>query len=398
MANAHRKLVLTAKVLFFLLVSFLLCACQAGYGNASTVAHLSSVPSGRRSALVIGNGAYSPAYGKLRPLPDAVNDAKQVGTVLRQLDFDIAHGAPYENLTLVEMNTAITSFINELKAGDVGLVYYSGHGNQAGIDNYLLPVDFGVENDDVGTAGVPLEDSIITPMADRNTSANIILLDACRDIVGTKSGLTKPSSIPNDTYIMYAVQPNFLAPSPSPFTEPLLANIREPGLRIEDLFSRVRKDVLKKTNNAIRPTAFGQISPAFFFREQAYIEVTIANADDDLKIRVNGKTAVAWQTNGTTPQKIFLNSGANDLEIRVYNQRTFTGGIEALGGHQPEGWSYSVNFRNSNGTDLTSFQGGEDKPVKDGPHHGKEFTVIKASLVVDNITGEIKVSGVEKLA
>src|SRR5215213_6891968 len=64
---------------------------------------------GKRLALIIANGEYAPS-SKLQKLTDVSKEAKNVADVLRQVDFEIAGGKPYENLTHDAMNSAINDF------------------------------------------------------------------------------------------------------------------------------------------------------------------------------------------------------------------------------------------------------------------------------------------------
>lgn len=337
---------------------------------------------GKRIALVIGNANYN---SPIESLPETIEDAKQVAQVLRELSFEIAHGSEYTNLTKEQMDEAITNFVNQLKSGDVALFYYSGHGTQDGFTNFLIPTDSEGLTDP--SSVINLDDDILTPIGDRDVSINIVILDACRTINGV-TGLAKASNTPNNTIIAYVTEPKKRADSPSPYTSSLINNIREPGLEIKDLFSRIRKEVREKTNNNQKPTAAISLESPFYFRQQASIEATILKADDDVKIKINDKIV--------SPQNILLKAGMNELEVRVYNQRTFTGGIEQLGGHQPEGWSYSIKFQTKNGDELAAFEGKEERPQKDGLHHGKEFTVIKATIKVDRISGKISIDNIQK--
>ena len=90
---------------------------------------------GKRVALVIGNGGYA-----RRPLVNPVNDAADMGALLReQLGFNTT---VVTNADLQAMDRAIETYIGRLGAGDVALFYYSGHGMQVAGENYLVPVDF----------------------------------------------------------------------------------------------------------------------------------------------------------------------------------------------------------------------------------------------------------------
>ena len=77
----------------------------------------------RRTALVIGNGAYG-ADGRLNNPP---NDTRDVAKALRQLGFEVTERF---DLDQQQMEEEIEKFNRQLRQGGVGLFYYSGHGMQ----------------------------------------------------------------------------------------------------------------------------------------------------------------------------------------------------------------------------------------------------------------------------
>ena len=89
---------------------------------------------GRRVALVIGNGAYQNALH----LPNPPNDAKAVAEALRGLDFEVIEAV---DLDQPDMLARLDEFSAKLEGADTGLFYYAGHGLQVGGENYLVPID-----------------------------------------------------------------------------------------------------------------------------------------------------------------------------------------------------------------------------------------------------------------
>src|SRR5258706_2077142 len=87
----------------------------------------------QRVALVIGNAAY-----KRGPLPNPVNDARDVAASLRQLGFNVLLK---ENTSQREMKQAVRDFGRQLGRGHVALFFYAGHGVQVKDRNFLMPVD-----------------------------------------------------------------------------------------------------------------------------------------------------------------------------------------------------------------------------------------------------------------
>jgi hypothetical protein len=84
----------------------------------------------RRTALVIGNGAY-----RASPLRNPPNDATDMAAALRSTGFNVSL---LTDAGRAAMEKAIRDFGSALKAGGEGLFYYAGHGVQVRGNNYLL--------------------------------------------------------------------------------------------------------------------------------------------------------------------------------------------------------------------------------------------------------------------
>ena len=80
-------------------------------------------PPEQRTALIIGNSAYSFA-----PLKNPINDAEAMATALEGAGFKVIKETDADQAKMVE---AVRTFGAELKRrGGVGLFYFSGHGTQ----------------------------------------------------------------------------------------------------------------------------------------------------------------------------------------------------------------------------------------------------------------------------
>jgi uncharacterized caspase-like protein len=86
------------------------------------VAHPTGASAERRVALVIGNSAYQ----NVPKLPNPVNDARAVATLLRNAGFDVVEGR--NDLGINNMKRAMRDFANIARDADIGVVYYAGHG------------------------------------------------------------------------------------------------------------------------------------------------------------------------------------------------------------------------------------------------------------------------------
>ncbi len=147
--------------IFTLLTLLALLVLQAMPGHAE-----------RRTALVIGNGAY-----KTAPLKNPTNDAQDMADALREMGFDVTLKL---NATHREMVQAVRAFGVKFKQGGLGLFYYAGHSVQVGGENYLLPVDTKMEAEADVKFGALNAGMALARMEDAGNDFNIVILDACR--------------------------------------------------------------------------------------------------------------------------------------------------------------------------------------------------------------------------
>lgn len=224
------------------------------------------ITSDKRLALIIGNGAY-PAS----PLKNPVNDANDMADTLNTLGFEVILAIDSDRKSMVQ---AISKFGDKLPGIDVGLFYYAGHGIQIDGRNYLIPVDAQIrmeseiefESVDVGR--------LLAQMENAKSKVNIVMLDACRDNPFARSfrssnqGLAKMDA-PRGSYIAFATSPGALAADGGGrngiFTECLLANLKIPGLKIEDVMKRTRIGVAQATKNQQLPWDSSSLMGDFYF-------------------------------------------------------------------------------------------------------------------------------------
>jgi uncharacterized caspase-like protein len=225
----------------------------------------------KRVALVIGNGDY-PA-GRLA---NAVLDARAMAVALRELGFEVL---AHENAGYREMRRAMAAFGERLARDAVGLFYYAGHGLQVNGKNYLVPTDAEIKSERYVAAEALDAEGVLAQMQEAQTRVNIVILDACRDNPFTTRfrGLTRGLAFmaaPAGTYVAYATAPGSVAEDGEPgrngiYTGELLKALREPGLRIEDVFKRVRIAVQARTDNRQNPWDASSMTGDFFFNAPA---------------------------------------------------------------------------------------------------------------------------------
>jgi len=225
-----------------------------------------------RLALVIGNSA----YGTVSPLDNPTRDARLISGALVAQGFDVTM---LIDSSQIEMKRGIAQFGRDLReAGSdaTGLFYYAGHGVQSFGTNYLLPIDVAL-NDAADLDLVAVEaQSVLRQMFSAHNRTNIIILDACRNNPFTEiaefndNGLAEMQA-PTGTFLAYATAPGAVAldgiGGNSPFTHAVATQMSTPGLPIEQMFKKVRVEVLEKTNGQQTPWDASSLTNDFQFAE-----------------------------------------------------------------------------------------------------------------------------------
>jgi formylglycine-generating enzyme required for sulfatase activity len=245
-----------------------------------------------RTALVIGNSKYEKG-----PLRNPANDARAMGNALKDLGFDVTLQF---NLNLRQMDEAVRGFGQKIKDGGVGLFYFAGHGVQVDGVNYLAPVGARVEKEqDVKFEMLDIG-KVTAEMEAAKNGLNILILDACRNnpflraFRSPNSGLA-PINAPSGTYIAFATAPGTTASDGEGenglYTQELLTNLKQPGLRLEDVFIRTRVSVKKKSNDIQVPWENGALEGVVILNLNGAADstaVAVEGAKQFPKIRYSG--------------------------------------------------------------------------------------------------------------
>ncbi len=239
---------------------------------------------GRRMALVIGNSKYPDS-----PLQNPANDARDLGAVLTQLGFTAV--VKYD-LNEDSLDRAVADFAAQVRPGDVALFYYAGHGMQIDGENLLLPVDFKLKQDAISAKrhSFHVNDAVDRLRTSRARTI-ILILDACRDnpyqtsrSFGGSRGLAGMNG--EGVYFAFAAAEGKTAEdNPQDrnglFTKHLLAGLREPGLGIDEVFTRVRSGVYQDSHQRQLPFSNSGLTQPFVFREA--VRTAAATVDLDLE-------------------------------------------------------------------------------------------------------------------
>lgn len=227
----------------------------------------------RRIALVIGNSDYV----HIPQLRNPRNDAAALIDKLRSLDFEVIEGLDLDRNAFGEK---LKTFGERSASADVALFFYAGHGIQVDGQNYLVPVEAQVRSEFEVSIELYSLNTVLRQM-ERGSQTNIVFLDACRDnpfkdwmATATRSAVSLGKGLgevraARSTYIAFATEPDKVAldgdGGNSPFTEALLAHIDAPGVPIQDMMIRVRRDVADATNGAQTPWDSSSLMESFSF-------------------------------------------------------------------------------------------------------------------------------------
>lgn len=242
----------------------LLCACLLWATTA--------LAEPQRIALVVGNSAYN----TITTLDNPGADANLMADTLTAEGFAVTLILDADQATL---QTAIAGFGRDLRAADadaIGLFFYAGHAVQSFGMNYLLPTDTALADAaDLSLVGVPAE-AVLRQMFSAKNQTNIVILDACRDnpfqtLTDMHDNGLAEMKAPTGTMLSYSTAPGAVAydgpTGNSPFTAAMARHMETPGLAIEQLFKKVRLDVLEETGGAQTPWESSSMTVDFVFSQ-----------------------------------------------------------------------------------------------------------------------------------
>ena len=225
----------------------------------------STAPRSGRIAMVVGNAAY--AGGQLK---NPLNDANLVATVLDGLGFDVEQVTDAGKSALEFAIVAFGSRLRQAGEGVVGFFYYAGHGIQHQGQNYLIPVDARIPEARFLRSGAIKVDFLLGEVGDTSASANIIVLDACRNnpipvaSVGAETlrGLAAIDNMPDATAIVFSTAAGSVAADGdgdnSPYAEALARALARSGATLGEVVFEAARLVGAATSGRQRPALFVQ--------------------------------------------------------------------------------------------------------------------------------------------
>ena len=274
----------TSKALALIGTIFLLGAPAPAAAAMQPRPEAASAPAldGRRVALIIGNSDYADETG-WTDLPNAANDAAHIGRLLASAERGGFEVEVVTDGTRERILAALEAFAGRAAQAEVALVYFSGHGFEYNLDNYIVPVDAPGRVDEGNLPRLYINMSQVVRAAEAR-GMSLFFLDACRDpgpvlrfsnsTGGDRAALFGAIHAPQSA-VFYATAMGDVAydaappGSPlSPFAQAVGRGITEPGLDLPYVFSTVREQVVSATRSQGRPQIpqfAGSWSRPFYF-------------------------------------------------------------------------------------------------------------------------------------
>ena len=177
------------------------------------------------------------------------------------------------------MKVIIDEFGEKLENYDVGLFFYAGHGVQLNGYNYLIPIDAKLENEKDVEYDCVQAGRVLAKMESAKSKTNLIILDACRDNPFERSWTRGQSAkglafmnAPSGSLIAYATSPGNTASdgkgSNGLYTSAILDLIKQPNIKIEELFKKVRIRVIEESGGKQTPWESTSLTGDFYFTKE----------------------------------------------------------------------------------------------------------------------------------
>lgn len=237
---------------------------------------LEAMKTERRVALVIGNGQYR----HVAALRNATKDARDIEAALKSVGFNVISGFDLNHQQTLQL---LNRFRSNLRAGDVGLVYFAGHGISIDNSNLLLPIDFQAAHASDAAAArsnaIDMEQTLAPLLKGAGVRFSMVVADACREVPQLASssrsirrGLAAPKTVASGTLIVYAAGAGQTADDGAGdnglFTSNFLKAIRTPNVNIRQAMEWVASSVSTETGGRQIPSVYAELVGEFYFAVQ----------------------------------------------------------------------------------------------------------------------------------
>jgi len=242
-----------------------------------TILSITAISAENKTALVIGNGAYS----HFSVLPNPRAEAIDMKNALQRLGFEVIL---LLDGTEDQILDSLTDFETKLEQkGGLALFHYGGHGVQVNGSNYIIPVDANIPDERRVKSRAVDVDEVLGVMDVSGSKTNVIILDACRNnpLPGASRdgsrGLAIVADPPSDSIIVYSADAGTTAQD-GLFTPTLLKYMETPGLELGSLLRKVRTDVRTASGGDQRTGEYNQLES----------EVYLAGTGSSIPVRTPG--------------------------------------------------------------------------------------------------------------
>ena len=180
-------------------------------------------------------------------LPGVKYDIQAMHKRLTQIGFEVKQ---IENISKDQIIPALEDNASHSPCDAIHIVYFTGHGGHNNGNNYIYPVDFASKfekSKDIESSAMNIQNIISIY---KGKGRLILILDACRSDFGLSKGYYSEITAAEDVYIAYGTQFQYtsigIANQMSPFTQAICDEILEPTIDVDELFTRVRRNVYSK--------------------------------------------------------------------------------------------------------------------------------------------------------
>jgi len=289
-----------------------------------------------KNALLIANNEYGKDIGFLR---QPVSEARNLKRALESIGFNVTL---VENANRESMEDALLNFKEKCeKGGGIAFFHYGGHAVQIDGVNYLLPANTRLDNiSQVRFKCVNIENLMDSMRGD----SNVVVLDSCRNNPfksgsrggATTRGLVAVKKQPHNSIIIYSAHADETAQD-GIFTPILTQYITEKNISLEDVLKKVRREVLKKTDNEQYPGEYNQLTGSIYLAGRS-------NNGNDAN-RVGSQALQGFlDVSVYTTCSIFVDSEYID-EVEAFSQKRFSlsSGVHNIKAKYKDGKSESTD-------------------------------------------------------
>lgn len=204
-------------------------------------------------------------------LPGVKYDIHAMHKRLIQIGFEVKQ---IENVSKDQIIPALEDNASNSPCDAIHIVYFTGHGGHSNGNNYIYPIDFASRFDtskDIETSAMNIRDIISIY---KGKGRLILILDACRSDFESSKGYYSEITAAEDVYIAYGTQFQHtsigISNQMSPFTKAICDEILEPNIDVDELFTRVRRNVYSKYQVQIPASVNALLNKIILHKQLSY--------------------------------------------------------------------------------------------------------------------------------